>query len=118
MILLLLSFSVFPITVVYLRLALRAASFFADTTSENERQGYEFVTLGAHRLQEVLGKVTAKSPNVVLEQYQRERRGWDLYYDILDAVEQALRHNDDFACELQQRARCFIQDCQIHFGSP
>jgi hypothetical protein len=106
-----------PITVVYLRLALRAASFFAKHSEEGDWQGREFVTMGARRLQAVLGKVTTGSPNSLVEQYQREQRGWELYYDILDVLENALQQNDTFAFELQQKAQNLVESCRILFDS-
>jgi hypothetical protein len=46
-------------------------------------------------------------------QYKKERRGWDLYYDTLDAAEQAIRNKDPFALQLQQKVRNIIDDCKV-----
>jgi hypothetical protein len=46
-------------------------------------------------------------------QYKKERRGWDLYYDTLDAAEQAIRNKDPFALQLQQKARDIIKGYKV-----
>lgn len=99
-----------PTTVVYLRFALQAASFFGASASEEQRQAQQFVMMGARRLQNVLTRV---SSDFVASQYQRERQGWDLYYDILDALEAALERQDEFAHAIQQKARQIVQNCHI-----
>ena len=66
--------------------------------------------MGARRLQNVLTRV---SSDFVASQYQRERQGWDLYYDILDALETALEQQDEFARDLQHKARQIVQSCQV-----
>ena len=42
-------------------------------------------------------------------QYNIERRGWNVYYDTLDAVEQALKNKDRFALGLQQKAKAIVR---------
>ncbi len=99
-----------PVTVVYLRFALKTASFFA----EKNQQGIEFMQSGASRIHETVQKLTGK-PNPLIEQFQKEKQGWGLFYDILDAVEEKLKKGDDFAIALQKKARNIIGNCKIHF---
>ena len=47
------------------------------------------------------------------EQYERERRGWDLFYEVLDAVEAALEDKDDFAVALRRRAGELVAACRL-----
>lgn len=49
----------------------------------------------------------------VKRQYDNERRGWDVYYDTLDAVEQALENKDPFALGLQQKAEAIVRNCAV-----
>jgi len=49
----------------------------------------------------------------VRRQYDNERRGWDVYYDTLDAVEQALENKDPFALGLQQKAKAIVRECVV-----
>ncbi|MDY6932626.1 MAG: hypothetical protein SVZ03_00210 [Spirochaetota bacterium] len=101
--------SFIPATVVYLRFSLKAASLF---TAGQEEQGVEFITDGAARLTDALKFVSG--PNSILkQQYEKERIGWELYYDTLTASEKALENNDNFASKLQRRARAKINQCAI-----
>ena len=98
-----------PITVVYLRFALKAASLFA---SGNELAGVELVTSGAKRLSEAMGE-REQNREELRKQYERERAGWNLYYDTLEMIERALRDGDDFALNLRKKSRKIIQDCAL-----
>jgi hypothetical protein len=101
-----------PITVVYLRFALKAASFFV---AGQEEQGVEFITDGVKRIAKALEFV--RGDNSMLKKcYEKERLGWDLYYDILAAFENALLREDDFALELREKARKIIELCSISFA--
>ncbi|MBE9546032.1 MAG: hypothetical protein IMF10_00885 [Proteobacteria bacterium] len=102
-----------PASVVYLRFGLKAASFF---TEDKEEQGLEFVKMGAKRIMAALG--FAGGENSALKQcYEKERLGWNLYYDTLSAMEDALKNGDGFALELRKKAKSIIKQCSIRFGS-
>jgi hypothetical protein len=96
-------------TVVYLRFALKAAALFRENQTP---KGLELVKSGAERMSKALEFVRGES-SALHHQYRRERRGWDLYYDILEAVEQALEKKDPFALELQKKAQAMIRECKI-----
>ena len=98
-----------PITIVYLRFALKAASLFA---SGKEIEGVELVTNGAKRLAKVIGKLEHNSEEL-RKQCESERAGWNLYYDILEMIERALRDGDDFALNLRLKSRKIMQDCAV-----
>ncbi|MBE9594298.1 MAG: hypothetical protein IMF19_12570 [Proteobacteria bacterium] len=51
------------------------------------------------------------------QRYEKERLSWNLYYDILSAVEDALKNNDSFALELRKKAESIIYQCYVKFGS-
>ena len=99
-----------PTTVVYLRFALKAASFFAGG---QENQGFEFITDGAKRITTAL-KFVQGEDSALKHQYEKEGLGWNLYYDTLTAFEEALDQNDDFALDLRNKAKRIIGDCLIH----
>ncbi|MBW2566682.1 MAG: hypothetical protein JRE24_07335, partial [Deltaproteobacteria bacterium] len=46
--------------------------------------------------------------------YVKERRGWDLYYDTLSVLEDALNENDPFALDLRHQAKLIIGECSVH----
>jgi hypothetical protein len=98
-----------PTTVVYLRFALKAASFFAGGQNE---QGLAFITDGARRIATALEFVQGED-SPLKHQYVKERRGWDLYYDTLSALEDALNKNDDFALDLRHKAKLIIGKCSV-----
>jgi hypothetical protein len=98
-----------PVSVVLLRFALKAASFYTDG---QDHRGLEFITTGARRLTNAL-EFTRDDAVSLRQIYERERHGWDLYYDILTAVEEALGREDAFAMELLKTAKTIVADCAI-----
>jgi len=101
--------SMIPTTVTYLRFALKCASLFQDGNTD---QALQFVTLGTERITEALSFVRGENSELK-QKYVRERRGWDIYYDTLSAVETALKDEDAFAVALRDRARETIAGCHI-----
>jgi hypothetical protein len=101
--------SIIPATVVYLRFALKAAALFADHRVD---QGIELIKSGARRITEALDFVDG-TPSMLARQYEKERLGWNLYYDTLTAIEDALKREDRFAQGLQNKARSIIDGCML-----
>ncbi|MFH1624630.1 MAG: hypothetical protein ABID54_05675 [Pseudomonadota bacterium] len=103
-----------PTTVVYLRFSLKAASFFVMGGGE---QGVEFVTEGSRRIANALDFVRGEK-SAMKQRYEEERLGWDLYYDVLSAVEKALDKKDSFALELCRKAEKIIDESLVSPDSP
>jgi len=103
--------SLIPATVVHLRFAFMAASFFARG---DDPQGTRFVREGAGRIRKALEFVRGEE-SPLRSAYLQERSGWDLFYEALSAVEKALEEGDPFAIDLQRRARLIVEDCKITF---
>jgi hypothetical protein len=103
-----------PLTVVYLRFALKAAAFFASDDTDKRRQGLVFLKTGARRLDNAIQHLIRK-PNPLIAKFQEEKEGWDLFYNILDNVETCLKKGDAFALELKEKAEALIEGCKIHF---
>ncbi len=101
-----------PFTVVYRRLSLKAASFFVEDKEEKNHEGFELLQMGTKRLYKIIQNLV-KEPNPLIEKYQREKQGWDIYYDILNDVENGLQKGDTFALKLQKKAKILIDDCKI-----
>jgi hypothetical protein len=101
-----------PFTVVFLRLAFKAAAFFASNEPEGYQKGFELLGMGSQRLRNIV-KTVNKDPNPLVEKYLQEKRGWDMYYDILEHLEKGLREGESFALELQQKAKTLVKDCTI-----
>jgi hypothetical protein len=102
-----------PITVVYLRFAFKAASFF---NQDKKEQGLEFVRTGAKRIMGAL-KFVDGSNSLLRQQYEKERLGWDLYYDTLAAVKKGSTNGEDFALDLLDKAKHIVNQCTIRFAS-
>ena len=90
-----------PKTVAILRFSLKAASLFREQKSD---KGLELVTNGSQRLFDAI-RFTSGKDSLLKKQFEKERHGWNLYYDILDAVEQAIQNKDPVALQLQQKAK-------------
>jgi hypothetical protein len=102
-----------PTSVTYLRFGLKAASFF---TSGEKDHGLEFIKIGAKRISNALDFVHGK--NSLLKQcYEKEQNSWNLFYDTLSAVKDALKNNDSFAMELRKKAESVIFQRYVKIGS-
>ncbi|MBW1773395.1 MAG: hypothetical protein JRJ82_10955 [Deltaproteobacteria bacterium] len=93
-----------PATVVYLRFAFKAASLFLK---EEGDQGLEFVKDGAGRIMKAF-RFADSEEGGLNRIYQKERFGWDLYYDILNTLETALENEDVYALELREKSKNII----------
>jgi hypothetical protein len=101
--------SIIPTTVALLRFSLRAALLFRENQME---KGLELVTIGAQQILKAFKFIRGENSELK-RQYDNERRGWNVYYDTLDAVEQALKNKDPFALGLQQKAKIIIRKCAV-----
>jgi len=101
--------SFIPATVVYLRFAFKAASFFA--LGKNAR-GVRFIKDGAVRLRKALDFAYGKE-RLLERTFVQERSGWDLFFETLSVLEEAIEKKDDFALDLQKKARDIINSCAI-----
>ncbi len=101
-----------PWTIVLLRLLLKASALFSSESIESEKEACSLLAMGAERLGRLLKSMT-KDNNPLKDKYIEEKRGWDLYYDILYAIEIKLNNEDDFAKELQERAEAIIGKCRL-----
>ncbi|MFC1864012.1 hypothetical protein ACFL1Z_08700, partial [Thermodesulfobacteriota bacterium] len=100
-----------PITVVYLRLCLKAESLIA---SGKEKDALELIKNGTSRITYAI-KFISGSESMLKDQFEKEAQGWNIFYDTIQAIEHALKGNDKFALDLKTRAEKVISDCLIHF---
>jgi hypothetical protein len=98
-----------PATVAYLRFAFKAASLFR---SQGREQGPEFVREGAERITKAL-RFADEETGKLRHIYEKERFGWDLYYDILVRLATALGNRDAFALGLREKANKIVRLCAI-----
>ncbi|MDB9822792.1 hypothetical protein OAC89_03750 [Deltaproteobacteria bacterium] len=101
-----------PVSLTYLRFGFKALSIFSEGRDD---QGIEFLKIGSRRITDALKFITGKEGSLK-QQYEKERIGWNLYYDTLSAIEDGLKRDDLFALELQKRAQSIIRQCYIPTG--
>ncbi len=97
-----------PITIVYLRFALRAACLFAV----NDPEALHFFIDGVKRLSPLMDPYR-RGENPMEQIYRREKQGWDCYYDLLEAVEQGIAAGDSFALDLKEKAVMLVDSLRI-----
>ncbi|MGR3177117.1 MAG: hypothetical protein ACUZ8E_03565 [Candidatus Anammoxibacter sp.] len=102
-----------PLTVVYLRFALKAWSFFKDGKNDT---GNEIIVDGAKRISNTLN-VVSNNGSQLKQIYTKEKLGWNAYYDTLSAIKNGLHNNDDFAINLRKKANDIIEQCFISFDT-
>lgn len=102
-----------PLTVVYLRFSLKLALSLNQGTKEKDCEGLEFGLSGIKRLHETVQKLSRTNP--LVEQFNKEKRGWDLFYNALDSIEAGIKGDDPFALELKAKAVAIIDNCRINF---
>lgn len=101
-----------PLTVVYLRFVLKAATFFENSKNKHFEKGIEFLKSGSRRLLKLIKQLN-ENPNLLKEKYQQEKTAWDLFYDILDIAENKFKENDPFLNELKNKTLKIIANCKI-----
>ena len=102
-----------PFSVVFLRFAFKAASFFEEGKDE---KGLEFIKTGVKRIMNALDFVSGEN-SLLKEHYQKELLGWNLYYDTLSAIEDGLSKGDGFALDLKRKAQNIVDQCAVSSGS-
>ncbi|MBW1767862.1 MAG: hypothetical protein JRJ65_12560 [Deltaproteobacteria bacterium] len=101
-----------PFTTVYLRLALQGAFYFNEG---NPKGGYELLQMGTARLHKIIQELD-KTPNPLKGRYLAEKKAWNIYYDILDRIEDGLKKGDRFALDMKEKATRLIKECEIDIG--
>ena len=101
-----------PFTVVFLRLALKGAMFFRRGKGP---EGVDFLDMGTKRLHKIIRDLVS-APGRLKERYLEEKRGWDIFYDLLDAVEEGLSREDPFAVDLREKVKNLIQETELNLN--
>lgn len=104
-----------PVTVVYLRLALRVATLFGTGLKNDAEEGLELLRLASRNLPAMI-ETAASGPEPLKDEYMKEKQGWDMYYDALDELEKALETDDPFAMEMRGKARKILGGCRVDLG--
>jgi hypothetical protein len=98
-----------PQTIVFLRLALKAESLFKNG---NQEDGLHLVQEGAERIRKTLYFVDSENSQLA-NQFIKEKKGWEAYYNVLSALEKALTRSDGAALKMRGKARNIIRGCAL-----
>ena len=99
-----------PLTIVYLRFALKVAEYY--NSMDNRKEGYGFFANGVDRLHETI-RLLSKDKSYLKKTYNSEKDGWNLFYNILDIAEEKISKGDAFLLEIQEKAGNIIQSCKL-----
>jgi hypothetical protein len=102
-----------PHVVIFLRLALKGAWLYHENS---DREACALVKMGIERLNDLESRLN-KEAGFIEKQYLRERRGWDVYYDLLEHVAEGIRQTDPVALDLQVRAKRLVEECEVEPGT-
>lgn len=109
--------SFLPLNLTYLRLALKAATFFDTKKEEDNYKALELMETGSKRISDAINEISIKDGSKLKKKYEREKAAWHLYYDILDRFEKALNEGDTFAVELKEKAKRLVDNIKVTTGA-
>jgi hypothetical protein len=104
-----------PFTIVFSRLAMSIAELFASSDPLKNAKACEVQRQGTIRLSKAMSYLN-QTPNPLIERLEKERKAWNLYYDVLAGIEDNLKSQDYFALKLQRRAENFLNECGVNIG--
>ncbi len=98
-----------PQTLVYLRSAMRAAGMYSSGRPE---QALQLVREGAERIGNSLA-FTLGEDSPLKVAYEHERRGWQVYYEVIESMEKALARGNTEAQRFRAAARRIVRECAL-----
>ncbi len=101
-----------PVTLVALRLSLRVGELLAKGGEEARAEALQLMEMAADRLAPLIESLREK-PQALADELAGQRAGWDVFYDVLDALEKALAEADQEALALRDAARGVVETCRI-----
>ena len=99
-----------PITVAMLRFSLKVANLFNVGKSD---EATEFIHTGVFQLQEGLDFIQG-DPSDLQKTYEREKAGWQLFYQALESVEKAVQAGEDWALEVREITQKIVENCRVN----
>ena len=81
---------------------------------EKDTEAFELLKTGSLRLRKTIAWLNRK-PDPLAKKYKDEKKGWDIYYDLLDALEKGIMKDDKYANGLRKKAVALVNDCRIRF---
>jgi len=105
-----------PTTLVALRLTLRVCELLADGNRESREEALDLMEMAADRLDPLMGRLR-ETPQTLVDELAEQRSGWNLFYDMLDALEKGLAEGDRSALDLRDAALRVVRACRINPGA-
>jgi hypothetical protein len=102
-----------PTTLVSLRLTLRVGELLAGGDGQARAESLELMEMAAERLDPLIARLR-ETPLALADELSEQRAGWDLFYDLLNALERALAEGDQKAFVLRDAARRVVEACRIN----
>ncbi len=102
-----------PLSLSYLRLALKAADLFSTHKEEDGRKGLELVEIGSGRLRAAIHDIYAAGAEGLKTKYEKEKHAWDLFYELLDRIESDINEGTSFAIDLKHKALKIVQETRV-----
>ncbi len=99
-----------PITVALLRFTIKVATLFQEGKAQ---EALEFIHTGVPQLREALTFMQG-DPSDLAKTYQRERQGWQLFYQSMTDVEKALQTGEAWALTVQKAAQQIVSECRVN----
>ncbi len=101
--------SYIPLTVVYLRFALKVISMIKQGKFNDAA---EFLCSGSRRISGAV-EFSAGKESMLKKQYEKEKRAWKLFYDTVSVIEDGLNCKNGFALDLKKKAEIIVTDCHL-----
>jgi hypothetical protein len=101
-----------PLTVVYLRIALKAVSLAHEGKIDWANR---LICSGAKRLTAAIDFCLRKEDGLK-GQYERERKAWRLFYDTMSALDDSIHAQNPSGFALREKARSIVNRCMVKKG--
>ena len=101
-----------PYTIVYLRFVLFISSMYNTENEENINKANNLIKDGAPRLFDLIENIESEN-NILFQKYIDERKGWHLFYDILDIAESQIEAGNDWMFDLKAKAEKILKKAKI-----
>jgi hypothetical protein len=106
-----------PTTLVALRLTLRVGELLAVGDGQARAEALDLMRMAADRLDPLIERLR-ETPLALADELDQQRGGWDVFYDVLNALENGLAEGDQKALVLRDAARRVVDDCRINLDAP
>ena len=93
-----------------LRFSLKVANLFNAGKID---EATEFIHTGVIQLQDGLDFIQGE-PSELQQTYEREKAGWQLFYQALEAVEKSLQAGEPWALEVQKATQKIVENCRVN----